>query len=399
MKILYLDCFSGISGDMVLGALIDSGLKIDILRKELAKLGLKGYRITAKKVMRGGLAGTKFDVLLDTKVKSRHSKSLKEILNLIDNSALEPRVKKLSKDIFHNLAKAETRVHAEPGENLHFHELGDIDSIIDIIGAAISINKLKIERVYSSILPLGRGTVNTRGGILPLPAPATVELLKGFPVKLGRETNELVTPTGAGIVTALAHHGEVPEMRIESIGYGAGSRGSDDVPNMLRVIIGQTCEDYIADSVTALEANIDDMLPLNYEHLFKKLFDAGALDVYLTPIQMKKSRPAVLLTVLFEEHLIDRITGIIFSETTTFGVRYHREVRKKLNRRIVKVKTKYGECRVKIGESNGVIKSISPEYEDCKDIAERKDIPFRKVYDEVKKIWDNKKTNKKLLEK
>ena len=274
-----------------------------------------------------------------------------------------------------------------------------MDSIIDIIGAAISINKLKIERVYSSILPLGRGTVNTRGGILPLPAPATVELLKGFPVKLGRETNELVTPTGAGIVTALAHHGEVPEMRIESIGYGAGSRGSDDVPNMLRVIIGQTCEDYIADSVTALEANIDDMLPLNYEHLFKKLFDAGALDVYLTPIQMKKSRPAVLLTVLFEEHLIDRVTGIIFSETTTFGVRYHREVRKKLNRRIVKVKTKYGECRVKIGESNGVIKSISPEYEDCKDIAERKDIPFRKVYDEVKKIWDNKKTNKKLLEK
>ncbi len=398
MKILYLDCFSGISGDMVLGALIDSGLKIDILRRELAKLGLKGYRITTKKVMRGGLAGTKFDVLLDTKIKSRHSKSLKEILNLIDNSALEPRVKKLSTDIFHNLAKAETIVHAEPGEDLHFHELGDMDSIIDIVGAAIGINKLRIERVYSSILPLGRGTVNTRGGILPLPAPATVELLKGFPVKLGREPDELVTPTGAGIVTALAHQGEIPEMRIESIGYGAGSRCSDDVPNMMRVIIGQACEDYIADSVIALEANIDDMLPLNYEHLFKKLFDAGALDVYLTPIQMKKSRPAVLLTVLFEEHLIDRVTGIIFSETTTFGVRYHREARKKLNRRIVKVKTKYGECRVKIGESNGAVKIISPEYEDCKKIAERKSIPLWKVYDEAKKIGIAN-ANKKLLEK
>ena len=256
---------------------------------------------------------------------------------------------------------------------------------------------------------MGRGIINTRGGVLPVPAPATVELLKGFPVRLGGEPNELVTPTGASIVAALASGGEVPSMRIESVGYGAGSRSSLCIPNMLRIIKGEACEDYIEDSIIVLEANIDDMPPLTYDYLFKKLFDIGILDVYLTPVQMKKSRPAVLITVLFEDHpvgtlpargqdehsIMDEVISIIFSETTTFGVRYHREARKKLNRRTVKVKTRFGEVRVKIGESNGAVKIISPEYEDCKEIAERKSIPFWKVYDEAKKIG----AKKKLLEK
>lgn len=386
MKIAYFDCFSGISGDMILGALIDTGLPVEELRKELKKLDLGGYRIEAKTVSRGELRGKQFKVEAAKNKGREKERTLGQILGLIEKSRLPARVKGRSERVFKKLGMAEAKVHGQEQETIHFHEVGAIDSLVDVVGSLIGLEMLRVDKVYSSPLPLGRGWVNCRGGRLPVPAPATVELLKGIPTLPSGEEKELVTPTGAAIITALAENfGNPPPMRIEAIGYGAGSRDLSTRPNLLRVLIGQSPGEYEQDEITVIETNIDDMNPQVYGYLQERLFEEGALDVFLTPAQMKKGRPGTLITVLAEFSRVDALTTIIFQETPSLGVRTHRAKRRKLSREVKEVKTKYGKVKVKIAKISEKIKSVSPEYEDCRKIALREGVPFQEVYEEAKR--------------
>lgn len=386
MKIAYFDCFSGISGDMILGALIDTGLPVGELRKELKKLDLGGYRIEAKTVSRGGLRGKQFKVEAAKNKGREKERTLGQILGLIEKSRLPARVKGRSERVFKKLGMAEAKVHGQEQETIHFHEVGAIDSLVDVVGSLIGLEMLRVDKVYSSPLPLGRGWVNCRGGRLPVPAPATVELLKGIPTLPSGEEKELVTPTGAAIIAALAENfGNPPSMRIEAIGYGAGSRDLSTRPNLLRVLIGQSPGEYEQDEITVIETNIDDMNPQVYGYLQERLFEEGALDVFLTPVQMKKGRPGTLITVLAEFSRVDALTTIIFQETPSLGVRTHRAKRRKLSREVKEVKTKYGKVKVKIAKISEKIKSVSPEYEDCHKIARREGVPFQEVYEEAKR--------------
>ena len=388
MKIAYFDCFSGISGDMTLGAFLDAGLGIDVLRKELRRLGLNGYEISAKRVKRGEITGTKFDCILKGKAQSgRHAHSdLESILKMINKSALSRGVKETASKIFTTLGKAEAAVHGCDLEDVHFHEVGNVDSIVDIVGTAIAVHELGIEKLSSSNVVLGKGYALTHDGVLPVPSPATMALLKGIPVAMSRVEAEIVTPTGASILKALCDSfGPMPPMRPSGVGYGAGSINLKEMPNMLRIVIGDSGDAYKKDSVSVIETNIDDMSPQVFEYLFERLFREGAFDVYVTPIQMKKSRPAFCLSVIAEERLLEKIAAAIFEETTSIGLRYHRADRLKLERRIVSAVTKYGRIKVKVGLGPGGIKIASPEYEDCLKIAKKKKVPFKLVYEEAKR--------------
>ena len=381
--IAYFDCFSGISGNMVLGALIDAGLRVDYLKKEIKKLKLKDYKIKISKVTMGHLVGTHVAV----QVKSDVKRGLKDITSIINKSSLDKTVKEESIRIFKRLAQAESRVHNIPESRLHFHEVGDTDSIIDIVGAVIGLKKLGVEKIYCSPVHLGRGFVKCGAGILPVPAPATMELLKGVPV-YGRDIEyELVTPTGAAIISTLsAGFGDIPPMKYEAIGYGAGS-SQLEIPNMLRVMLGSPQKLYAEDTVKVIEANIDDMNPQVYDYLMERLFKEGALDVFLTQILMKKNRPAVLLSVLCKACDTDRILPVIFDETTTLGVRIYEAHRKKLFRKINTVKTKYGNVRVKTGSSGNDLKNIAPECEDCRKLALKNKVSIKEVFLEAKRSY------------
>lgn len=401
MRILYFDCFSGISGDMVLGALVDAGLSIDKLRQEINKLNLK-YKITSQKVSKSGISGTSIAILPTPTGPAGRQKDIprtpEQVIKIIDGSKLAPEIKILSKKIFTKLAKAEAKIHKHfVGANcgspvsLHLHELGSIDTIIDIAGAATGVRLLNIDKIYSSPLPVNRGYVKCAHGILPVPAPATAELIKDIPVYGSDVCSELVTPTGAAIVTTLAESfGKCPEMRIDKIGYGAGKKELE-TPNLLRVFIGElvsNCnkkglEKYLKDVVTVVETNIDNMNPELYEYVVEKLFNAGALDVYMSNIQMKKNRPGTLLSVIAEEKELNKIIDIIFTETTTLGVRTYKVSRFKFQREEKVISTKYGNIKVKIGKLGNEIKNIAPEYESCKSIAEKLNIPLKTVYAEA----------------
>lgn len=385
MRIAYFDCFSGISGDMILGALIGAGLSVSDLRRSLKKLGLEGYQIGARTVRRQNLEGKQFKVEVIKSKGRDKERSLSRILALIEKSNLDAKVKERSREIFKRLGKAEAKVHGQKQETVHFHEVGAIDSIVDIVGSLIGLQMLRVDKVYSSPLSLGRGWVDCRGGRLPVPAPATAELLKGVPVLPSGEEKELVTPTGAAIITALAENfGNLPAMRMESVGYGAGARGLSARPNLLRVIIGQSADEYEQDEVAVIETNIDDMNPQVYSYLQERLFEGGALDVFLTSVQMKKGRPGTMVTVLAEPSRVDTLTAIIFQETPSLGVRTYQAKRRKLSREVKEIKTKYGNIKVKIAGTSGKIKQVYPEYEDCRKICRRKGIPFREVYEEAK---------------
>jgi len=284
------------------------------------------------------------------------------------------------------IGDAEAKVHGIGAKaDIRLHELGDIDSIVDIVGAAIAIDALKIDEIYSSPVNFGRAILNTKGGVLPAPSPASLELLKGSPVSVSAVEAELVTPTGAGILKTLAKlFGACPEMRIGRVGYGAGTKEFDGMPNMLRVVIGEKGPPAAAGRIVAVETNIDDMNPQHFEYLFERLFKEGALDVYTTNIQMKKSRPAFKLTVLAEPASLERLSKIIFSETTSIGLRFQEWNRYKLDRKIVKVRTRYGAVRVKVSCGSARDITISPEYDDCARLARAKKIPLRKIYDEAK---------------
>lgn len=385
MKIAYFDCFSGISGDMTLGAFLDAGLNFNVLRRGLSGLDLKGYGIRKERVRRGGIAGTKFECIPGSE-KPRGHRSLKEILAIIDKSALGKDVRQTAKDIFLAIGRAEAKVHGISFKgDVRLAELGDIDSIIDIVGTAIAIDALDIDEIHASRINLGRGVVRTKHGMLPVPAPAAIELLRGAPVDMSGAESELVTPTGAGILKTLSKSfGMAPQMTVSAIGYGAGSRSSDEIPNMLRVMIGEAVPSFCGDRVIVIEANIDDMSPQNFEYIFERLFGEGALDVYTANIQMKKSRPAFKLTVLTEPHKLGRISAVIFKETTTIGMRYYEASRLKLDRKLIKARTRYGEINVKVSSGPGGIKTVSPEYEECARIARKKKAPFRTVYEEAK---------------
>lgn len=380
MRIAYFDCFSGISGNMILGALVDAGLDVERLTAELAHLPISGYALRTEEVRRRGLRGTYVEVEVSEKGVERHLHQIEEI---IDGSDLPKAVKSRSQAIFRRLAEAEARVHGMPIDHVHFHEVGAMDAIVDVVGAAVGLWLLGIKRVYASPVHVGCGTVTCAHGTLPVPAPATQELLRGVPI-YGRDVEaELVTPTGAAILTTLVEEfGGAPPMQVQQVGYGAGSRDLP-LPNLLRVSIGETTEEvegYEEDVVTVIETNIDDMNPQLFEHVMDRLFDAGALDVFLTPIQMKGSRPGVQLTVLLAEERVADALGVLFAETTTIGVRTYPMRRWKLGRERIVVETRYGPIGAKVARRGAAVMNVAPEYRECQRAAEERGVPLKEVY-------------------
>ena len=386
MKIAYFDCPSGISGNMILGALLDAGLDKDYLIKELLKLQNPNFKIQNKyqiqisKTKRHGLAGT----CLNVKVQRRdRNRGLKEIITIINKSHLSRNVKSLSSKIFRRLAEAEAKVHGVSINQIHFHEVGAVDAIVDIVGACIGIEYLGIEEIYCSPLPSGRGQIKHAHGILPNPAPATIELLKGIPIYGTEIKAELVTPTGAAIISTLAKgFGNIPKLRVHNIGYGAGLFKLP-IPNLLRIFIGEAELQTEHDAILQIETNIDDMDPKAFPKIITRLMKAGALDAFISPILMKKERQGMALTVLCEPQLRDQILENLFTLTTTFGARVFLVPREKLARRFIKVKTKFGQGKVKLGSLGDKLETVAPEYEDYKKLAKKHHIPIQKAYQSI----------------
>lgn len=383
MTLAYFDCFSGISGDMTLGALVDAGLPIEVLRSELAKLKLPGYEITSEKVKRSGLSATKIHVVLDK--KEQPARHLSDIEKIINSATLFPAVKQKSLSIFHRLAEVEAKVHGTTPDKVHFHEVGAVDAIVDIVGSVIGLEHLGITEIIGSPVNVGSGTIHTAHGKLPVPAPATAELLTGIPLYSSSITFELTTPTGAAIISTLASSfGPLPQMTMNRIAYGAGNKDIPGQPNVLRLMIGEPVSAYEEDTSIVIESNIDDMNPQIYGHLIDTLMARGAHDVYLTPIIMKKGRPAILLSVLTDKSKSTEILDTIFRETTSIGVRIQEVGRKKLSREVRTVETPYGKIRIKISKRGDEIMTVTPEYDDCKRLAEEKQVPLKTVMDEAK---------------
>jgi len=385
LRTAYFDCYSGISGDMILGALVDLGVDIKNIRKALKGIDLKGYKLQAKKIQRNGLACTQITVAIE-KPKHQHShphRSFTNIKKLIEQSGLPSKVKNNSIEIFKRIAKVEAKIHDTTIEKIHFHEVGGIDSIVDIVGGVWAIESLKLDKVYSSTLNVGEGFVDCAHGRLPVPAPATLKLLKGIPVFSTGVKTELTTPTGAAMIGFYADKFQsVPEMTIVEDGYGAGSRIIPSIPNLLRVMVGEMSLND-ADSLVMIETNIDDMNPELFDAVMESLFEAGALDVYFSSITMKKNRPATKVSVLAEKKEREVLSKILLRETTSFGVRFYEVGRLTLDREIQKLKTSYGVIKIKIGSLDGETVQATPEFEDCRNAARKKKIPVKKVYDDV----------------
>ncbi|HEY7826027.1 MAG TPA: nickel pincer cofactor biosynthesis protein LarC [Candidatus Acidoferrales bacterium] len=377
----YFDCFSGISGDMTLGALIDAGASLAAIETELRRLGLEGWTISAEKVKRGAIFATHVKVQTQ---EGHHHRGLSIILKRIEDAHLAPRAAERATKIFTRLAEAEARVHNEPIEKIHFHEVGAVDSIIDIVGAAVGFELLGIDEFSCSPLDVGAGQVKTAHGLLPVPAPATADLLRGAPTYSSGLARELVTPTGAAIATTLSSRfAEMPEMTLRAIGYGAGTADNPEKPNVLRLLIGekaaQEAGERWAAPVTVIETNLDDMSPQIYGYFVERALAAGALDVFSTSVQMKKNRPGLLVTILCKPAEASRLMDLVFRETTTIGVRTHEVRRKVLDREIVAVATPFGEIRMKVSHMNGSLLNATPEYEDCQRIAAQQGIPLKQV--------------------
>ncbi len=410
---LHFDCFSGISGDMTLGALIDLGVPIEYLAEQLQLLNLDGFSVSARRQMIGVLDAVHFDVQLAPQPSSpshshphshghlggyEHQEGLhrtySEIKELIEASLLTPAVKEKALNIFARLAEAEGAVHGVPPEEVHFHEVGALDSIVDIVGTAIALDYLKITRLTSSPLPLSRGFFISQHGRLPLPAPATLELLRGVPITDSQLDKELVTPTGAAIVATLADDFlSFPSFTLQAVGYGSGTRTLPDRPNVLRALLGQETTS-TTNPLLQIEVNLDDLSPEILAFAMEKLLLAGAKDVWLTPIQMKKGRPAQKLALLCEKKLLPQIEKILLQETSTFGFRYFPVERRILEREYRKISTEYGPISIKIGMKKGEILTIAPEFEECKRIANEQNIPLKKVYEAALRSWKNSEKEK-----
>ncbi len=377
MKTAYFDCIAGASGDMILGALIDAGLDAEWLRVELAKLDVIGWKLEIKRVQKHGFSATKVDVIVDEQPATR---TLPEIERIITDSLISDCVKAQAITVMRMIGTEEARIHGLEMSNVHLHEIGGEDAIIDIVGCLLGLEHLGIKRIECSPLPLGRGFTKGAHGHIPLPAPATVALLKGVPV-IGSEINaELVTPTGAALLKHLStRFGAVPAMNIESIGYGAGTWDLA-IPNLLRVFIGESSDAADTDVVTVLETNIDDQNPEHYEHIMDLLFTGGALDVTLTHVQMKKNRPGVLLSVICPLSQAARMRRLLLTETSSLGVREQEVKRTVLKRRSLEVETPFGKARVKIADLGDGAHKYAPEYEDCRVLAKQNNVPLRDIY-------------------
>jgi pyridinium-3,5-bisthiocarboxylic acid mononucleotide nickel chelatase len=384
MKIAYFDCFSGASGDMILGSLIDAGLSPFRLREELKKLRLPTVHLRVKRVLKGGISATQ--VVIEGRNEKKTHRNLEEMVNIIDRSGLGIEVKEVSKEIFQRIASVEAKIHRKPIDAVHFHEIGGLDSIVDIVGTVVGLRQMGIDEIYVSKVNVGTGFVKCEHGILPVPAPATLALMEGKPIYSSGVEKELLTPTGAALLASLgSQFGQMPLMRVEKIGYGAG-RSDLPHPNLLRLIIGTSTATYKKERMVVVETNIDDMNPQFYDYVMEKLFDMKAREVFLTPILMKKSRPATLLTVICLPENLPSITEFLLRETTTLGLRWHEEERAIADREILSFQTKHGKIRFKIARWEGSVVNLSPEYEDCKRLALKRKVPIKDIFEEAKKI-------------
>jgi pyridinium-3,5-bisthiocarboxylic acid mononucleotide nickel chelatase len=384
-KIAYLDCSSGISGDMLLAVLLDAGLELDPLLNELRKVPLGGYEFKRARALRGGITGTRVEIDISQPQPERH---LREIRQLLEDSALTEAVKTQAIKMFDRLAEVEGKLHGKSAAEIHFHEVGAVDAILDIVGACVGLEWLEIDELTCSPLNVGGGQVETAHGRLPVPAPATAELLKGAPIYSSGVEGELVTPTGAVIVATLASgFGPMPPVKVARIGYGAGSRDYPRHPNIARLFVGERAE--ISNSgpripnpgevVTVIEANVDDMSPQLYGYLVERALAAGALDITCASIQMKKNRPGLEITVLCAPEHTEALAQLLFEETTTIGLRIHEAGRLVLDREILNVETPYGTVRVKVAKRAGKVMNVAPEYEDCQRLAAEKSVPLKEV--------------------
>jgi hypothetical protein len=379
MKLAYIDPFCGASGDMILGALIDAGAPIGEIHNQLAKLHLGKFQIKTRRTQRGGLTALKLDVA--TQIDRTGRRDLASILKMIKASRLPSAVIERSAAVFRNLAKAESAAHGREADSVHFHEIGDLDSIVDIVGTCIALEILGVERLFAGEIPVGCGEVRCSHGILPVPAPATSFILRGWKVKDFNIDAELTTPTGAALITTLCRFaGEMPSMQLESVGVGAGERAMQERPNILRVFVGESVPKAREDEeVWVVETNIDDMSPQLYQNISEKLFRSGALDVFFTPVQMKKQRPGILISVIVPARQLAAIEKVLFTESTTFGLRKYRTLRTVLAREMRQVKTPFGKVRVKIGRLRGEIITASPEYSDCARLARKAKVALKIV--------------------
>jgi hypothetical protein len=397
MKLAYFDCFSGISGDMTLGALVDAGCPVEYLRSELQSLDVPGWTLASEKVWKNGMAATFVKVQTEDRQKHR---SLSTILDILQASKLAPQVRDRSAAIFQKLGQAESYVHDAPLEKIHFHEVGAVDAIVDIVGACLGFDALGIDKFSCSPLNVGGGTVKMAHGTLPVPAPATARLLQRIPTYSSGVQKELVTPTGAAIIaTVCDSFGPQPAMSVSAIGYGAGSIDLEHQPNVVRMMIGEVAEKSAGaeipnatsfgfdEEIAVIEANLDDMNPQIYGHFQERALTQGALDVYTTPVQMKKNRPGTLLTVLCRPKEAQSLMDLIFAETTTIGARTYNAKRRVLPRETVTVTTTFGDVRMKVASVNGHIRQATPEYEDCRKLAVEKNVPLQTVISEAVKTY------------
>jgi uncharacterized protein (TIGR00299 family) protein len=384
MNLAYFDCFAGISGDMILGALIHLGVPRDFVEENLRNMPIDAFHLEINTAARLGIYGQQVKVVVED--RDEHARNYQEIRSVIENSPLPDTVKGLSLKIFGRLAEVEASVHNCPKEHVHFHELGGVDAIVDIVGTALGVEWLGIGKIFASEVPVGKGFVACQHGILPVPVPATISLLDGVPVYGTGIPFELVTPTGAAILTSLCQDfGPMPRMLIRQVGYGVGDRNLKEMPNLLRVVLGEPDLAYEADCVTVVETNIDDMNPEIFGFVMDRLFENGALDVVLIPVFMKKNRPGTIVQVICNETDRETVVHRILSETTATGVRHYRAERSKLPRKVKEATTSYGKVRVKeVSGPTGRV-SVVPEYEDCKKIALEKNVPLKVVYETIVK--------------
>ena len=426
MKVLYFDCFSGASGDMIVGALIDAGVPLEDIRNSLGRLSIDREAVWTERVSRAGIGATRFCVRgeappacpptlegrrrdglthehvhdhaadhehpprlsYDSHLSPTAHRTLPEIYGLIDGSQLSAAGKNRAQALFARLGEVEGAIHGTPPGKVHLHEVGALDSIVDIVSAVFALEAIGADRIVSSPLNVGSGTVRSAHGLYPVPAPATVQLLEGVPIYSGPQRSEMVTPTGALLVTAYATaFGSIPAMRVTQIGYGAGARDIDDTPNVLRVLIGESDSTAPSHGVVVIEAEIDDMNPQIFGVVMDQLLAEGALDVFYTPIQMKKNRPGTLLSVIAAPSARERLTATIFRETTTIGVRYREMSRECLDRETTVVTTPFGNVRFKVARRRGEILNVSPEFDDCVRLAEQSGRSVKDVQAAATKAW------------
>jgi pyridinium-3,5-bisthiocarboxylic acid mononucleotide nickel chelatase len=383
-RIVYFDCPSGAAGDMIMAALVDAGVPFAAFREELRKLALPGWDLVRREVTKGAFRATKIDVEVDH-AAHHHHRSLADIRAILEASPLAPAVTERAGRIFDRLADAEARVHGTTREAVHFHEVGAVDAIVDVTGGALALAMLGVETVYVSALPLGGGFVEGAHGRMPVPAPGTAELLRGFPVVDTGVRAELVTPTGAAILTTLAQPAvRIPSMVVSAVGYGAGTMDLPGTPNVLRCFVGETTGATGAETIVQMETTIDDMSPQLYEPLIERLFEAGAVDVFLTPVIMKRSRPGTVLTALTPRARVDDLARVLFEESSTIGLRWTEWQRTTLAREFVTLTTTYGAIAFKVSRLEGRVVTVTPEFADIARIARDKALPVREVLDQAR---------------